>query len=111
MHTSANEYADAGCGWGRAVPQRSLPPCGGGTGRGVEHARRPFFILFASLRARQASRSVFVATPLPVPPHKGGGNLGARTFASHTTCLRRIPKMCACPSANAGTQYPRAEIF
>src|SRR5438034_4983117 len=72
MHTSANEYADVARGWGRAVPQRSLPPCGGGTGRGVEHAQRLFFVLFASLRAGQATRSVFVATPLPVPPPTKG---------------------------------------
>src|SRR6267142_2107284 len=34
----------------RLVPRRSLPPCGGGTGRGV------------------ATNTTFAATPLPNPP-------------------------------------------
>src|SRR5262252_4144444 len=38
----------------RAVPQRSLPPCGGGTGRGV------------------TARTEFAATPLPIPPPPPG---------------------------------------
>src|SRR5690349_24449888 len=66
-HASSSAYADEGLRLGRTVPQRSLPPCGGGTGRGVERAQR-LFELCANLRARQTSRSVFVATPLPVPP-------------------------------------------
>src|SRR5712692_82550 len=39
---------------GAANSVGSLPPCGGGLGRGV------------------AASSVFVATPLPVPPPQGG---------------------------------------
>src|SRR5438105_12139675 len=38
----------------RAAPQRSLPPCGGGTGRGI------------------AAHSEIAATPLPTPPPQGG---------------------------------------
>src|SRR5262245_4379647 len=38
----------------RLVPQRSLPPCGGGTGRGVATSTR------------------LAATPLPSPPPQGG---------------------------------------
>ena len=38
---------------GRAVPQRSLPPCGGGTGRGVQPALRLFSI---RCRAKAAPR-------------------------------------------------------
>src|SRR5690349_10840 len=86
MRTSANEDVDAVCGRGRAVPQRSLPPCGGGTGRGVERARRLLLVLFATLRARQASRPVFVATPLPVPPPPKG-----RSRPSSTGCGGREP--------------------
>jgi len=39
---------------GRAVPHGSLPPCGGGTGRGV------------------TTHAEFAATPLPTPPPQGG---------------------------------------
>src|SRR5262249_34178888 len=43
----------------RLVPQRPLPPCGGGTGRGV------------------ATSTEFVVTPLPTPPPPGGGGQAA----------------------------------
>src|SRR5262245_17981214 len=38
----------------RPAPQRSLPPCGGGTGRGV------------------TTYAEFADTPLPIPPPHGG---------------------------------------
>src|SRR5262245_8979803 len=38
----------------QTAPQRSLPPCGGGTGRGV------------------TTHTEFAATPLPIPPPQGG---------------------------------------
>jgi hypothetical protein len=67
---------------GRAVPHRSLPPCGGGTGRGVQ--QRCFWFVStirqvtpnaAGRRSRVGEESrlqCFVATPLPVPPPQGG---------------------------------------
>src|SRR5215470_17149541 len=83
MHTSASIYANAGKRLGRAVPQRSLPPCGGGTGRGVQQAQRlfpiryrtnaaPRFLIFRNLSAETASRTVPCRHPLPVPPPQGG---------------------------------------
>src|SRR5215471_13935761 len=82
---------------GRAMPQRSLPPCGGGTGRGVAafgsyprsaspHAARSPFC------GREESRlQCFVATPLPVPPPQGGREpCGAHLRTSHDMpCVQR----------------------
>jgi tRNA pseudouridine32 synthase/23S rRNA pseudouridine746 synthase len=45
---------------GRAVPHGSLPPCGGGTGRGV------------------TADSAFAVTPLPTPPPQGGREAARR---------------------------------
>src|SRR6476660_3733694 len=63
----------------RSVPQRSLPPCGGGTGRGVATGDEFAIITsrvdsapFCSERIRVAARSPFDVTPLPVPPPQGG---------------------------------------
>src|SRR5207245_1987252 len=89
----------AGLRLGRAVPQRSLPPCGGGTGRGVQQARRLFpmrreqkhsSLLFVSWSARRISFALGVLSP-PLSlslTHKGGGNRGVRTFATHAMCAR-----------------------
>src|SRR5262249_20168098 len=51
-HWSA--HASAGWEMRRVAPHRSLPPCGGGTGRGV------------------AANSESGTTPLPTPPPQGG---------------------------------------
>src|SRR5262249_1899217 len=63
----------------RPVPQRSLPPCGGGTGRGVATRAE-----LAVVNSREdiappcaewtslAAHSVFAVTPLPVPPPPPG---------------------------------------
>src|SRR5262249_22652141 len=52
----------------RLAPQRSLPPCGGGTGRGV------------------ATSTEFVVTPLPTPPPQRGRE---QTAAAASTVLSR----------------------
>src|SRR6266545_587794 len=93
---------------GRAVPQRSLPPCGGGTGRGVQQSNGP------CLRSETQSphsrylepaqdllrTECFVATPLPVPPPHGG----REPCGTHLRNSRPAQfEMCACPSASAGT--------
>src|SRR5215510_9688852 len=49
----------------RAAPQRSLPPCGGGTGRGV------------------TANTEAVATPLTIPPPQGGREESAARAAFH----------------------------
>src|SRR6266540_231895 len=49
----------------------SLPPCGGGVGRGV------------------AASSVLVVTPLPVPPPKGEGTLRHWPSRPHDLCKRK----------------------
>src|SRR5499426_999780 len=62
----------------RSAPHGSLPPCGGGTGRGVNtNAERvPILLLRQNGRAIShevlTATSVLVATPLPVPPPQGG---------------------------------------
>ena len=48
-------HASASPALRRPVPQRSLPPCGGGTGRGVK------------------SGTELAVTPLPTPPPQGYG--------------------------------------
>src|SRR5262245_48891140 len=59
------------------------PPCGGGTGRGVQQAQRLFLIrcrtnaaprllIFRNLSAETASRTVPCRHPLPVAPPQGG---------------------------------------
>src|SRR5215510_7592529 len=89
---------NAGTWLGRAVPQRSLPPCGGGTGRGVQPALHLFVIagptnggsnvlatwVFAPeyLRARR-----LIATPLPVPPPQGG----RERCGTHLRNSRNVP--------------------
>ena len=113
MHTSSSVYADEGL-LGRAVPQRSLPPCGGGTGRGVQQARCSFAMrciqesssfLFVSRSALRIGFGLGVLSP-PLSlslPRKGGGNRGARTFAPYIFPTSLRGQMCACRSAFAGT--------
>src|SRR5215467_10456986 len=114
MHTSTRMLV---CDWGRAVPQRSLPPCGGGTGRGVQHAL-PLFCISVAQQMQASCRSrvllcgtnfaLFALGALSPPlslslPRKGGGNRVACTFVTHATRLRHESEMCACLSACAGT--------
>jgi hypothetical protein len=105
MHTSLDMYAKAGLRLGRAVPQRSLPPCGGGTGRGVLQARclfpmrrgqKRFSLLFVSCSARSISFVLGVLSPPPSLslPRMGGGNRVARTFATHAMCTRVDSQRC-----------------
>src|SRR6185369_6961840 len=56
------------------VPHGSLPPCGGGTGRGVQRPLRLFEIRCpcACVSHGEPYASCLVATPLPVPPPQGG---------------------------------------
>src|SRR5258705_13710965 len=89
-------YANAACGWAEQCHIVPSPPRGGGTGRGVEHA-----LLFdtcdptnaASNSSRVCRRGeprarCFVPPPSLSLPHKGGGNRGARTFATRAMCPR-----------------------
>src|SRR5689334_10526989 len=99
MHTSRSRTR-ARCGeMGRPMPQRSLPPCGGGTGRGVQQRcfgsyrrfdnSRPAAAAFSS---RQEPRlQCFAATPLPVPPPQGAREpCGAHLRTSHDKpCVQR----------------------
>ena len=109
MHTSLSIDAKVGLRLGRAAPQRSLPPCGGGTGRGV--ATRT--VREAALKIRSwsgicpASGVQTTAVPVVPPslslPRMGGGNAVAPLFTPLTLHSRLRPDMCACPSACAGT--------
>src|SRR6266403_2074594 len=91
MHTSSSTYANAGLPMGRAVPQRSLPPCGGGTGRGVQQATARVSdprLNHRTLDISNLHRICFAPCALSPPlslslPHMGGGNAVARTFATH----------------------------
>src|SRR5215467_13207922 len=56
----AHIYAYAGLRLGGAVPHGSLPPCGGGTGRGVQHAL-PLFCICGPTDASQLSVSSLFA--------------------------------------------------
>src|SRR5215467_2742995 len=114
MHTSTRMLV---CDWGREVPQRSLPPCGGGTGRGYNMHCLCFASLWpnkmqASCRSRVllcgTNFALFALGALSPPlslslPRKGGGNRVACTFVTHATRLRHESEMCACLSACAGT--------
>src|SRR5262249_33471871 len=68
--TVMGRTAYAGNDLGRAAPQRSLPPCGGGTGRGV------------------TADAESAATALPTPPPQGGRE-AARRVASES--LQNVP--------------------
>jgi tRNA pseudouridine32 synthase/23S rRNA pseudouridine746 synthase len=76
--------ANAGDNLGRAAPQRSLPPCGGGTGRGV------------------TANSESDATPLPTPPPQGGRE-PARRVAGES-----VPRTAEAPSS--GTEVDSMQL-
>src|SRR5882672_12127711 len=64
----------------RHVPNGSLHPCGGGTGRGVPQARQ---LTLDKCSGPLPPAWCFAATPLPVPPPQGGGEpRGARLVNS-----------------------------
>jgi len=72
VKTSRKRNAIASRTLRRAAPHRSLPPCGGGIGRGVQQILRPEPPLSLSL------------------PRKGGGNRVARIFATHARRPRAV---------------------
>ena len=66
----------------RAVPQRSLPPCGGGTGRGVQQALRllsaaqEMLLTFVQSVRKTALRCLLRSHPPPCPsPARGEGTV------------------------------------
>src|SRR5215470_10095109 len=114
MHTSLSVYAKAGLRLGRAAPQRSLPPCGGGTGRGVatrtvreaasvsDSENQESWSGICPASDRQQPLCLLYPPPCPSP---AWGEGTVRHAPSHLTQRARgeFPKMCACPSASAGT--------
>src|SRR5229473_7093237 len=94
---SARLYAGCGCFC-------SLPPCGGGSGRGVPHD-----VLLQFARRRHAldlvegalpSSTFSRATPLPSPPPEGGRERFARAHGSEHAHWSRtaVPRMTALPA-------------
>src|SRR5215470_19326759 len=95
MHTSTRMLVAR---LSRAVPQRSLPPCGGGTGRGVQRAL-PLSCINGPTKCEPAvglksflcgiSFALGALSPPPSLslPRKGGGNRVARTFVTHANVL------------------------
>jgi hypothetical protein len=94
----------------RTVPRRSLPPCGGGTGRGVSNRHcgcLQFDVAFSRCsRSRRRDRCLqcSIATPLPVPPPQGGrepcgthlriswpADLATGASATPRQCVAEIP--------------------
>src|SRR4051794_25255524 len=108
MHTLSSAYADERFPFGQSGATAFPPPCGGGTGRGVQQAQClfpnaivAFCVLVCSedwLRARR-----FIATPLPVPPPQGGREPGGTHLrTSHNVPVGRLPG-CVHALAQAGT--------
>src|SRR5689334_8451801 len=76
----------------RPVPHGSLPPCGGGTGKGV--AANPKF----AEAHRLAATLRLAATPLPTPPPQGGREqavLAAMTCPTLEAAKDRSLKLCS----------------
>src|SRR4029434_8590303 len=91
----------------RCAPHGSLPPCGGGTGRGVATAHRARSCFSAQILKIRSLEAAFVryriennrctcCTPLPVPPPHGGRERrgtdlhtshAAFAFASQHVCM------------------------
>jgi hypothetical protein len=86
---------------GRAVPQRSLPPCGGGTGRGVatKHRARDCSrfandgrLHLTGLLDRRYEPKAALLYPPPCPsPTRGEGTLWNRSAHPQQTHLRAAP--------------------
>src|SRR5438105_12474847 len=93
----------------RSVPHRSLPPCGGGTGRGVNANAECAAKLLLLRQGGQAishgaltANSVLMATLLPVPPPQGGRErcgAGLRNASSAFAALAALVSLCNCASA------------
>src|SRR3954471_11550284 len=78
----------------RRVLHGSLPPCGGGTGRGVEHARPLFHSVCESVNEKNLAFGVS-SPPLSLSlPHKGGGNVVAPLCPSLGSHSHAVPR-CA----------------
>src|SRR5262249_24922752 len=110
MHTSTRMLV---CGWAERCHMVPSPLAGEGQGGGYNTHCLCFVSVAQQMRASCRSRVFLHRTNFALPalspplslslPRKGGGNRVARTFASHAMCLRHLPKICACPSAEAGT--------
>src|SRR5438132_1071219 len=98
MHTSANEYGDAAWRWAEqchSVPSPLVGPCGG---RDRERGRTRTTSLSQIVREFVSEASLELgfssAPPSLSLPHKGGGNRGALTFATHAMCPRMDFQRC-----------------
>src|SRR6266850_1919819 len=90
----------------RCEPHGSLPPCGGGTGRGVATAHRARTCLQRAISRNQESWSgllsgiglettaVLVVPPLPVPPPHGGRERCGTALPHFSRCIRVRVKTC-----------------
>src|SRR5215510_1240262 len=93
----------------RSKPHGSLPPCGGGTGRGVATgdeiaivASRKDVESLCSERPGLAAHSAFVITPLPVPPPQGGRERwGARLRNASIAFAALAALVALCTTASA----------
>src|SRR5258708_6374330 len=75
---------------------RSLPPCGGGSGRGVPHgAHHRFAHSCAFPEPSHPSNTSCMATPLPDPPPQGGREptMPAARSSNATHCRAAVPLM------------------
>src|ERR1700704_3691535 len=81
------------------TPDRSLPPCGGGLGRGVA-------------AGKNVANSAHLTTP---PPRRGGGGGGGRGGGSsrgekcRQQCASHDPHPCPLPTRGRGTQEPKGK--
>src|SRR5207253_150589 len=98
---------------GRVVPQRSLPLVGEGQGEGWRQTPSARLVsspdsqtMAACIYRSQHETDAVRVLPLSLSlPHKGGGNRGARTLATHANVSADgVPEKCAYASACAGTK-------
>ncbi len=103
------------------MPHGSLPPCGGGTGRGGGDKVPSAKIILRADQTRKATRTVFVRVALEtgimpvVPPslslpRKGGGNAVAQLCPISSQHSRICSTMCACRS-KAGKLHPKHKQY
>src|SRR5712691_11470796 len=108
MHISSRGKSTAGTSreLRRCEPHGSLPPCGGGTGRGVATGRcarccfsvqilkiRSFAVAFVRHRIGNNRRAC--CTPLPVPPpHGGRERCGTALHTSHAAFAFASQHVC-----------------
>jgi hypothetical protein len=88
----------------RCEPQRSLPPCGGGTGRGVQHALHLCFVSETNKcrpRFESATRLAFCSvlrrhpSPCPSPP-RGEGTLWQSSAPAPAIHARNLYDCVSC---------------